>query len=377
MTEPIGATIERIDVFGYELTYAHGDYVMSSGRVVDRLPSTVVRITTRDGAAGFGETCPLGSIYLPAFGEGARVAIREIAPALIGADASNLADIHRRMDGRLKGHEYAKSALDMACWDAFGRQVGKPVAALLGGALQDELPLYVAIPLGPPEAMADFVARERSGGIRNFQAKLGADPVEDAQRIATILAATGPGDAVIGDANGAWRRQDAIIAARLLEGSARFRLEQPCPTLEECLAVRRLTTLPMVLDEVIVDLPTLVRAVSLDAMDQINLKISRVGGLLPARLMRDAAVLLGIRLMIEDSWGGDIVTAAVAQLAAGTPPEALFAVSYMNDWTMEHIAGYRPRSRDGVGPIPDGPGLGIDVDVAGLGHALFTVDATR
>ena len=373
MSEGTGATIERIDVYGYELTYAHGDYVMSSGREIRRLPSTVVRITTRDGAQGFGEVCPLGSTYLPAFGEGARAALREIAPALIGADATNLAGIHRRMDARLRGHAYAKSALDVACWDAFGRLVGKPVSALLGGALQDELPLYVAIPLGTPDRMAEFVVRERSAGIRNFQAKLGADPTEDAERVAAVLAATESGDAVIGDANGGWRRQDAIIAARLLEGSQRFRLEQPCPTLEECLAVRRLTTLPMVLDEVMVDLPTLVRAVSLDAMDQVNLKIGRVGGLLPARLMRDTAVALGIRLMIEDSWGGDVVTAAVAHLAAGTPPDALFAVSFMNDWTMEHIAGYEPRSHRGLGPVPDGPGLGIEVDVSGLGAPLFTV----
>jgi L-alanine-DL-glutamate epimerase-like enolase superfamily enzyme len=375
VSEATGATIERIDLFGYELTYAHGDYVMSSGREVSRLPSTVVRITTRDGAQGFGETCPLGSTYLPAFGEGARVALREIAPALIGADATNLAEIHRLMNGRLRGHEYAKSALDVACWDAFGRLVGKPVAALLGGALQSELPLYVAIPLGAPDRMAEFVTHERSVGIRNFQAKLGADPVEDAERVAAVLEATEPGDAVIGDANGGWRRQDAIIAVRLLEGSRRFRLEQPCPTLEECLAVRHLTTLPMVLDEVIVDLPTLVRAAGLDAMDQVNLKISRVGGLLPARLMRDAAVSLGIRLMIEDSWGGDVVTAAVAHLAAGTPPDALFAVSFMNDWTLEHIAGYRPRSHRGLGPVPDGPGLGIEVDVSGLGAPLLTVVA--
>ena len=233
----------------------------------------------------------------------------------------------------------------------------------------------MAIPLGPPSDMADFVTRERSLGIRNFQAKLGGAPEEDARRVAAILAATGPGDAVIGDANGGWRRQDAIIAARLLEGSERFRLEQPCPTLEECLAIRRMTTLPMALDEVIVDLPTLVRAAGLDAMDQINLKVGRVGGLLPARLMRDAAISLGLRLMIEDSWGGDVVTAAVAHLAAGTPPEALFAVSFMNDWTNEHIAGYAPRSSGGVGRVPDGPGLGIEVDVAGLGAPLFTVVA--
>src|SRR5581483_6502896 len=253
MTAPRATTaIERIDVFGYDLTYAHGDYVMSSGRVVNRLPSTVVRITTTDGVTGYGECCPLGATYLPGFAEGARAALRELAPALIGADPTNLADITARMDATLRGHDYAKSAIDVACWDVFGRVAGQPVAALLGGVLQRELPLYVAVPLGSPEAMSAFVERARA--------------VHDA---------TGPGEALIADANGGWRRQDAIVAAHLMANLERLRLEQPCPTLEECIAVRRLTTLPMVLDEVITDMTALVRAASLDAMDHINLKIGR------------------------------------------------------------------------------------------------------
>ena len=364
--------IDQVAVFGYDLTYAHGDYVMSSRRVVNVLPSTVVRITTRGGVQGFGESCPLGRTYLPGFGEGARAALRELAPALIGLDATNLAAVNQAMDATLRGHEYAKSAIDVACWDIFGRVAGQPVAMLLGGVLQSELPLYVAVPLGPPEAMAAFVERERAGGIHHFQLKLGDAPERDRDRVAAVHAVTGPEDAIIGDANGGWRRQDAIIAARLFGGFDRLRLEQPCPTLEECLAVRRLSTLPFVLDEVITDLPTLVRAAAADAMDHVNLKVGRVGGLTKARLMRDAAVDLGLTLTIEDSWGGDLVTAAVAHLAAGVPPAQLFAASYMNDWTVEHVAGYRPRSRAGRGPVPHGPGLGVEVDADRLGHALFS-----
>ena len=365
--------IDRVDVFGYDLTYAHGDYVMSSGRVVNLLPSTVVRITTRGGVEGYGEACPLGATYLPGFGGGARAALRELAPALLGTDAANLAAVNRQMDATLRGHEYAKSAVDIACWDILGRATNQPVATLLGGVLQVELPLYVAVPLGEPADMAAFVERERAGGIHHFQLKLGDAPERDRDRVAAVHAATGPEDAIIGDANGGWRRQDAIIAARLLEGFDRLRLEQPCPTLEECLTVRRVSTLPMVLDEVITDLPTLIRAVQADAMDHINLKIGRVGGLTRAKQMRDAAVALGLQLTIEDAWGGDLVTAAVAHLAAATPPESLFAVSFMNDWTLEHIAGYQPRSRDGMGPVPTGPGLGVDVSTEMLGDPLFSV----
>jgi L-alanine-DL-glutamate epimerase-like enolase superfamily enzyme len=365
--------IERIDVFGYDLTYVHGDYVMSSGRIVNRLPSTVVRVTTSDGTTGFGEVCPLGTTYLPAHAEGARAALREVAPGVVGGHVTNVADVHRRMDAALMGHAYAKSAIDVACWDAFGRLTGQPVAALLGGVLQADLPLYVAIPLGPPADMAAFTRRERGAGIHRFQLKLGAAPADDAERVAAVVAETGPEDEITGDANGAWRRQDAILFANLVRDVPRFRIEQPCPTLEECLAVRRLTSLPMVLDEVITDLPTLIRAAREDAMDQINLKVSRVGGLLPARQMRDTAVALGIRLMIEDSWGGDIVSATTAHLAAGTPAEALFAVSFMNDWTNEHVAGYQPRSSNGVGRVPRGAGLGIEGDVSMHGDPIWSV----
>src|SRR5215213_11857824 len=346
---------------------------MSGGRVVNRLASTVVRATTSGGATGFGEVCPLGNTYLPAHAEGARAALQVIAPAVLGGDVTNIAEIHRRMDGALMGHGYAKSALDVACWDAFGRIAGQPVCALLGGVLQEELPLYVAIPLGPAAEMAQFTQRERAAGIRRFQLKLGAAPQDDAERVLAVVAATGPTDEITGDANGAWHRQDAILFANLVQGVPRFRIEQPCPTLEECVAVRRLTSLPMVLDEVIVDLATLIRAAGFEAMDQINLKVGRVGGLLPARQMRDTAVALGIRLMIEDSWGGDIVSATTAHLAAGVPPEALFAVSFMNDWTNEHVAGYQPRSQGGIGRVPDGPGLGIEVDVSMLGDPIWSV----
>src|SRR5262245_54076501 len=101
-------------------------------------------------------------------------------------------------------------------------------------------------------------------------------------------------------------------------------------------------------------------------MEAINLKISKVGGLTPGKLIRDLAQALGVRLTIEDSWGGDIVTAAVAHLAASTDSEALFTVSFMNDWTVEKVAGHRPRSNEGEGRASEQPGLGINGDVERL-----------
>jgi L-alanine-DL-glutamate epimerase-like enolase superfamily enzyme len=367
--------IARVDVYGYDLTYVHGSYVMSGGRTIDTLPSTVVRITTDDGVEGFGETCPLGPAYLPAHGEGARAALRELGPALLGLDPRETAAVGDRMDSALAGHGYAKSAVDVACWDVLGRSTGLPVCALLGGRRQDSFPLYIAVPLGPVDDMAAYVVARRAEGIHRFQLKLGADPHDDAARVRAVLAATTDEDVVIADANGGWRLEDAIVTALLLDGLDRVFLEQPCPTLEECAGVRRLTTLPMVLDEVIVDAVTFLRAFRECPVQAVNLKVSKVGGLTRARQLRDLAETLGVSLTVEDTWGGDLVTAAVAHLAASVRPELLFTVSFMNDWTREHIAGYEPRSRDGVGSAPDGPGLGVEVDVERLGEPLFSFAA--
>ena len=120
--------IERVDVYCYELTYVHGRYVMSGGRVIETLPSTVVRVTTASGVEGFGEVCPLGPAYLAAHGAGARAALGALAPAVLGVEAGNLGAVNAAMDTALMGHGYAKSAIDTACWDAFGRSVGLPSA---------------------------------------------------------------------------------------------------------------------------------------------------------------------------------------------------------------------------------------------------------
>jgi L-alanine-DL-glutamate epimerase-like enolase superfamily enzyme len=365
--------IARVEVFGYDLTYVHGRYVMSGGRVIETLPSTVVRVVTEEGVEGFGEVCPLGPAYLPAHGEGARAALRILAPSVLGVDAANLAAVNAAMDRALMGHGYAKGAVDTACWDVLGRMTGLPVCTLLGGRLSDTFPLYFAVPLGTAAEMTEYVRARRAEGIHRFQLKVGADPYTDAARTRSVVEATGPEDIVVADANGGWRLQDAVVAARALDGLERVFLEQPCPPLEECLIVRERTTLPFVLDECITDVQALLRAYGAHALEAFNVKISKVGGLTRVKLMRDLAVRLGLRVTIEDAWGGDLVTAAVSHLAASTPPETLFTVSFMNDWTNEHVAGHEPRSSNGIGAAPAAPGLGVEVDLAALGQPLFTV----
>ncbi len=221
--------------------------------------------------------------------------------------------------------------------------------------------------------MSEYVLACKQEGIQRFQLKIGANPYEDAERVRHVVEITGPEDCIIADANGGWCLQDAMIAARLLEPFHRVFFEEPCRTLKECLYVRRHTNLPMVLDEVITDVNTLLSAFNENGMEAVNLKISKFSGLTGSKLVRDITDQLGLRITIEDTWGGDLVTAAVSHLAASTGVEKTLSVSFMNDWTNEHIAGYQPRSENGMGAAPTGPGLGVEVDIDQLGKPLFTV----
>ncbi len=366
--------VTRIDVFQMDLTYVHGTYRMSGGRDIRALPSTLVRVTSDTGIEGWGEVCPLGTTYLPAHAGGAQAALALLAPALIGLDPTNLAAINETMDGALMGHAYAKSPIDVACWDLTGKAWGARVADMLGGVRQEAFPLYVAVPLGTPEEMAGYVEARRAEGIHRFQLKIGGDPAQDIARARHVVASTAAEDVIVGDANCGWRLNQAIMAARGMEGLERFYFEQPCPTIEECIEVRRHTSLPMVYDEVVSDVATLLRAVREGGAGAFNLKVSKVGGLTKAKLMRDLGQELGVQVTIEDTWGGDIVSATSAHLAASTRPDALLSVSFMNDWNNEHVAGYTPKSEDGMGRVPAGAGLGIDVDAGLLGKPLMSFD---
>ena len=125
--------VDRMEVYSCPLTYAHGTYVMSANRTITTLESTVVVLRTADGVSGYGEVCPLGSTYLPSSAAGARAALREVARAVVGQSATNIGKLHASMDAALAGHGYAKSAVDIAAFDLFGKLCGVPACELLGG----------------------------------------------------------------------------------------------------------------------------------------------------------------------------------------------------------------------------------------------------
>ena len=361
--------ITRVEVFSYRLQYAHGSYVMSQGRQATHEIGTLVRITTSDGIEGWGEITSLGSTYLPTYGGSIRAALETLGAVLLGHDPTNIGRISRVMDLALMGHGYSKSALEIACWDIFGKAVGRPLVDLIGGRLNDDFPLYEAVPLGTPAKMAEFVQARGEAGITRFQLKVGGDPADDVARVVAARAAAPDSAVIVADSNGGWQLLQARRAIRGMEGLD-ILVEQPCRETPECALAHRGSTLPMVLDESVVTAADLFAARDAGAL-AVNLKVSRVGGLAAAVQMRDLAQELGLSVSVEDMWGGDVITAAVSHLAASTSPEHLMNVSFFNDWTDGHVAGHEPRSANGRGRAPSAPGLGIEVDATQLDKPVF------
>lgn len=350
--------ITRISAWQVDLPLHEGSYKWSGGKSVTVFDSTVVAVETDAGITGYGEVCPLGPAYLPAYAAGVRAGLTELAPKLIGADPTQLGKLNRLMDATLKGHPYVKSAVDVACWDILGQVAKLPVCALLGGRYGEDFHLYRAISQESPDEMAAKVAGYRREGYTRFQLKVGGDPDTDIQRIKAVFAVLKPGDRLVADANTGWLPHDAARVVRAVRDVDVY-IEQPCLSYEECLAIRRRTDHPFVLDEVIDGIDMLVRGHAEGAMDVVNLKISKLGGLTKTKQLRDLCVSLGIAMTLEDSWGGDIVTAAIAHLAHSTPTEFLFSSTDFNSYVTRSIADGAPHRKNGRLAASLAPGLGI------------------
>ena len=365
--------ITRIRLYQVSLPMKEGAYSWSNQSFA-AFDSTVVQIDTDEGVSGVGEICPLGPAYLPAFAEGARTGIAVMAPGLMGLDPCNLGLVNQVMDRLLKGHPYIKSAVDIACYDIWGKVTGQPVCNLLGGRLQDKVRLFKVVSRAAPEAMADKLEEYQAQGFKQFQMKVGADADEDIRRIRLVTERLAPGNRLGADANCGWKQHEAVRVVSAVS-DLEFYLEQPCESYEECRVVRDHSPHPMILDECMDSLQAVLRGARERAMDAINLKISRMGGLTKARVIRDVCQSLGILMTIEDTWGGEICDAAIAHLAHATPSDLHFQSSAFHEYCTTPIATGGPVIADGYMHMSDAPGLGVEPDWDRLGAPITELTA--
>lgn len=361
--------IERISVFEIVTPFPQG-YGLSRGRKWTSFESTIVKVETNAAIVGWGELQTLGGNYLPAFAKGAKAAIDELAPHLIGQNPLQLDRINYLMDHVLYGHPYAKSAIDMACWDILGKATGLPLCDLLGGRFDGGLDLMCAPTVGSTEEMLAMTVAFREKGYRRMSLKLGGDVADDVAKIRALLEQAQPGEEYYADCNRGWTRDQALRVMRQIRDLDVY-IEQPCASYEDCLALRRRTDLPMILDEIIDSPEMVMRIIADQAADLVNIKISRVGGLTKARRARDMCVTAGLPMTLQDVGGSGIVQAAIFHFAQSTPKEFRHSVYDPLTVVSDPLTDAPILVGDGaVVEASDRPGLGQDILPGSLGDPI-------
>ena len=359
--------VSEVHVYQKDLPIVGGPYTMST-MTLHNVDTTIVRLVTDSGIVGWGEVAPIGPLYQPQHALGARAAIAEMAPNIIGQSCLTPLLFCRRMNGLLNGHLYAKAALEVAVMDALGKHFGVRVCDLLGGAERERLPGYYATGIGEPDEIARLSLDKVEQGYPRIQIKAGGrDVAVDIAVVHKVWETVGTRAQLVVDPNRGMSGSQAIrlsLACRDIP----FVFEQPCYTMEEMVTIRSQIAHPMILDETLQDLGDVLRAISLRVCDGFGLKLTRMGGLNAMATIRDICEVRSIPHTCEDTWGGDIVAAAVLHIAATVEPHLLEAVWTSGDYIGENYDPENGIDIDGGHfNLPTGPGLGVSPDETRIG----------
>ena len=359
--------INRINLYTTQLPIKGGAYKMASADV-HSLDSTLVEVVTDDGLTGWGETCPVGPIYQPHHALGARAAIAEIAPGLIGEQTHSVRYLAKRMDERLNGHNYAKAAFDIAFLDLIGQRLGVPVSTLLGGALTDRVPSYYSTIVGSPDETARIAADKVKAGYPRLQIKIGGRNLEkDVATVHKVWEAVGHKARIAVDGNRGLSVAFALQLDRLCQNIP-FVFEQPCNSMEENSMLKRRLIHPLYLDENTEDLNAVLRAISLGIADGFGLKVTRLGGLTKMMAARDLCSIRSLPHTCDDAWGGDVIAAACVHLASTVEPRALEGAWIAQEYIDGHYDNTNPVViENGHIAVPQQAGLGVKPEAGVFG----------
>lgn len=363
-----GVRIARVTAYAIHLPYAEGSYRMSGDRVTTGMDAVVVRLQAEDGSVGLGESGTVGVTFDAQYFAGQVAGISAIAGVVLGADAGNPKALHRALGAALTGHPYVKAPIDIAAWDLAARLMGVPVWKLLGGSAAEDTPLYRPVQGPTPDDVRATARLRLQQGYRRLQVKVGDDPIVDAQRVLAVRDEVGDDIVIFADANCGFSLSAARRFVRELGDGAGIFLEQPCATLGECAALRSSWAGPMVMDETITSLAALLEAHRLQVADGVTVKLTRVGGITPAALIRDVAVGLGIGVTVEDASGCNLADMTFAHMNASTPAQwRVHSVDFDSWVTVRHVTGPMARAGDVLRPAGDAPGFGLDLDETVVG----------
>jgi L-alanine-DL-glutamate epimerase-like enolase superfamily enzyme len=342
----------------------------------------LVRVRTDDSLMGLGEAVPLaewGGDHNRRAGETQRTVNHVVEdllqPHLVGEDPLDIERLGARMDAVVRGHSYAKAAIDMALHDLLGKAAGLPLYKVLGGAFRESVPIAHMLGLMPIEDAIEEGSAAVADGVPALQVKGGVDPVRDEVLIRGLRERLGPDVWLRLDPNqGYGDVASAVKILREIEPLGLDFVEQPVAGVRRLAKVRRSIGVPIIADESCWDAQDAMECVELDAVDAISIYLAKAGGIAGARRVAAVAHAAGLPCDVNGSIESGVGNAANVHFALATPAVSLpcvIPVTAPTGAAPYPIAGHyyeddivtRPFAVDGGALLPpDGPGLGVEID---------------
>jgi muconate cycloisomerase len=360
--------ITAIETFPVRIALKPKYQMITSLGVHDVSNYVLVRVLTDDGLEGVGEAT-VSALWSGETVWGCLSLIdRLLAPAVVGADPLDIEDIDRRLDSICRHNWFAKSAIEMACWDLSGKAADKPVYELLGGPFR-ERSIRCRFSMGAydPDRARQRAIELVEQGFDTIKVKVGTKPDDDISRVRAVREAIGPDLKLMVDANCGWDVETAIRCIGELEDCNLWLVEQPTPDGDFAgLARVRRETRPLVMaDDICFDMSHARELIRHESCDVISLYPGKNGGIRKSQQIAKFAAEHGVACSIGSNLEYDVATAAMCHLIVGT--ENLQIEAYPGDvlgpaYHVDSVAT-NPISISGpVTTITDAPGLGVDVD---------------
>jgi len=329
-------------------------------RTVDHVNDLIVRITADDGQVGYGEAPPTAVITGDTKGS-IRCAIEEfIAPSLVGMEIDNLDSIMAKLHSCILKNTSAKAAVDMAIYDLYAKNLGRPLYKVLGGC-KSQFETDITISVNPIDEMVSDSLKAVADGFNILKVKVGKEGLKDVARMEAIRQAVGPDVILRVDANQGWTPKDAVRIIRAMEdrGLDIDLVEQPVHA-HDFAGMQFVTgqvATPILADESVFSVEDAIKLIQARAADLINIKLMKTGGIYQAQKICAIAETYGIECMIGCMLESKISVSAAAHLAAA---KGIITRADLDGPALCQIDPYEG------GPIFDGPWIRMN-ETPGLG----------
>ncbi len=357
--------IKKIDLYKFDIPLKE-PFVTSLG-IDTAAKNVLVRISTNEGLAGFGECSP----YMPINGESVdtcAIVGQYFAQALIGKNALDIEACVNLMDGIIYGNASIKSAFDIALYDIASQFAGKPLYEFLGGKKNKVITTDYTVSIGEPERMAADAKKILDQGYPAIKVKLGKHGPTDVERIKKIREAVGPGIPLRIDANQGWEIEEAISTLKALSVYDIQHCEEPIArwNFMHLPEVSKSSPIPIMADECCGDDHDAERLISIKACDYFNIKLGKSGGIFKALKMVKMAEAAGIHLQVGAFLESRLAMSAFAHFSLCNDAIHHYDFDTALMFSEDPVSGGIEYKANGVVEVPDTPGLGAFIDEARL-----------